>query len=313
MNKNKILLSIIVPFYNVEEYIEDCIRSMYNQDIPIENYEVICINDCSPDNSVEIIRKLQKEYDNIVLIEHTKNKRQGGARNTGLRCAKGEYIWFVDSDDYIMPNVFNILLNSAMKSSLDVLQFGYTRDNDKLLINDFYKNKILAGEDYLFTDDIDDWYDKINAPWHQIIRKELIVRNNIEFIENIQFEDTDYMLSVFLNANRVQYISVCAYNYRINNNSITLSVNSPIKLSWRINQLVRCEKFINVARSLKGKKLIKEMISNTLSSIRVELKELSFNEKRIYLNNLTSEVGKCRKYMTWRTWIAIKYGITYFI
>ena len=104
-------LSFIVPFYNVEPYIEECIRSLYNQDIPWAEYEVICVDDCSPDGSRAIVERLQKAYPTLRLLKTPENLRQGGARNMGLDVAQGKYIWFVDSDDYIMPNCLKYMLN----------------------------------------------------------------------------------------------------------------------------------------------------------------------------------------------------------
>lgn len=307
------LLSIIVPIYNVEQYIEECLYSLYNQDISIEEYEIICVNDCSPDRSVDIVKRMQKIYSNLTLIEHTENKRQGGARNTGLKHAQGEYIWFVDSDDFIMPNVLSVLLNNARMYSLDILQFDYIRGSGKHDIKKIYNDQIQTGEEYLFNEISEDWYEKINGPWHQLIRKELLINNNIKYIENIQYEDTDFMLSVFLSATKVQYMPICAYNYRVNENSVTMSEISPIKLAWRINQIIRCVKFVDITKSNQGKTQIIKMISNTLSIIRIEVKKLSFVEKIKYINNISSDLRRCKVYMTWRTWLAIKYGITIFI
>lgn len=94
-------LSIIIPFYNVKQYIAQCLDSVYRQDIPEEEYEVICVNDASPDHSRDIVLEYQKRHKNLVLIEHEHNKKLGAARNTGRSIARGKYIWNVDSDDYI--------------------------------------------------------------------------------------------------------------------------------------------------------------------------------------------------------------------
>ncbi len=118
-------LSFIVPFYNVELYIEECIRSLYVQDIPWEEYEVICVDDCSLDGSRTIVERLQEEYPTLKLLTTPENLRQGGARNMGLDVAQGRYIWFVDSDDYICPNILDRLLNVIDTNSLDILQFDY--------------------------------------------------------------------------------------------------------------------------------------------------------------------------------------------
>ena len=103
-------LSIIIPFYNVEQYIAQCLDSVYDQDIPENEYEVICVNDASPDASVDIVKRYQKEHSNLILIEHDRNKKLGAARNTGRKVAIGKYIWNVDSDDKIAPNCLNNLL-----------------------------------------------------------------------------------------------------------------------------------------------------------------------------------------------------------
>ena len=126
----KVFLSIIVPFFNVEKYIKECIHSLYSQDIPSDNYEVILVNDCSPDNSREIVVELQKEYPTLTLIDHDKNKKLGGARNSGLKVAKGDYIWFVDSDDFLKPNILNNLLEISYQNNLDVLHFDYYQYNE---------------------------------------------------------------------------------------------------------------------------------------------------------------------------------------
>lgn len=84
---------------------------MFEQDIHESEYEVICVNDCSPDKLTDVILDYQKLHSNLILIEHEVNRRQGGARNSGMRVAKGKYIWFVDSDDYIERNCFYKLIN----------------------------------------------------------------------------------------------------------------------------------------------------------------------------------------------------------
>ena len=87
---------------------------MYNQDIPEEEYEVICVNDASPDNSREIVKEYQKKHKNLILVEHEVNKKLGAARNTGRSVAKGKYIWNVDSDDMIAPNCLKKMLHRSL-------------------------------------------------------------------------------------------------------------------------------------------------------------------------------------------------------
>ena len=119
-----IKLSIIVPIYNVEKYIEECIRSLYSQDIPLEEYEVICVDDCSPDQSASIVERLQKEYPTLKLIRHKRNKKLGGARNTGIKVADGKYIMFVDSDDMLKPDCLKQLINEMETGHDDFIHFN---------------------------------------------------------------------------------------------------------------------------------------------------------------------------------------------
>jgi len=111
----------------LEKYIAECLDSVYNQDIPETEYEVICVNDCSPDNSRAIVLEYQKKHSNLRLIEHETNKMLGGARNTGLRAAQGEYIWFVDSDDFVGENIISCLLKYSNDNKLDILNFNYAK------------------------------------------------------------------------------------------------------------------------------------------------------------------------------------------
>ena len=304
-------LSIIVPFYNVELYIEECIRSLYNQDFPLEEYEVICVDDCSPDGSRDIVEQLQREYTNLKLICHNENKKLGGARNTGLRIAQGQYIWFVDSDDYIYPNVLRTLLDTAEKNTLDILQFENTREKRKKQAYPLQLSQISKGESYLFEYQ-NNWSDKIGGAWKQLFRTEFIKDSQLEFIENTMYEDTDYLLHAFLLAGRVQHISLYVYHYRINQESITLASVSPITLAWQINLVVRCLKCIDIAQTSIAKYSIAKMVSRILSYQRANIKMFSWMEKKVFAKHLVN-LDKCRAYTSWRTWLALRYGITWFI
>ena len=104
MEETKIKISFILPFYGVERYIGKCLESIYQQDIPEDQYEVICINDCSPDDSEKVVLQYAEKHANLQLIKHDVNKKLGAARNTGLKAARGKYVWFIDTDDYIKEN-----------------------------------------------------------------------------------------------------------------------------------------------------------------------------------------------------------------
>lgn len=117
-------LSIIVPAYKVAQYIEKCLRTLENQDIPKTDFEIIVTNDGSPDKGVEIVESLQKEFANIILINQ-QNQGVSIARNVAIARAKGKYILPIDPDDYIIENTFARILNKAENEQLDILQLGY--------------------------------------------------------------------------------------------------------------------------------------------------------------------------------------------
>jgi glycosyltransferase involved in cell wall biosynthesis len=118
------LLSVVIPVFNVESFIERCIRSLENQDIPHNEYEVICVNDGSPDNSREVITRLGDEYNNIILVDQM-NQGVSVARNVGLEKARGQYVLFIDPDDYVMENSFNGILKEIIEFKAQMVIPGY--------------------------------------------------------------------------------------------------------------------------------------------------------------------------------------------
>lgn len=147
-----ILISIIIPFYNVEKYISQCLDSVVNQDLPLSEYEIICVNDASPDHSRDIVFEYMKKYPNISLIEHKHNKKLGAARNTRRSIAQGKYIWNVDSDDIIEHNCLKRLISICERDNLDVLRIGHgllNNSNETAQTFRFQDTPVLSGIDFM--------------------------------------------------------------------------------------------------------------------------------------------------------------------
>ena len=123
-------LSFIIPIFNLEGYIEDCIHSLLNQNIPHSEYEIICVNDGSTDTTLEILQKLASSFSNIVIIDR-ENQGVSVARNIGMAYAKGEYIWFVDGDDLIVSNCLKQLLSFMDEESLSLIRLGLKLVNEQ--------------------------------------------------------------------------------------------------------------------------------------------------------------------------------------
>ena len=220
----KPILSFILPCYNVENYIGACLDSLFAQDIPEEEYEVICVNDCSSDCTEKIIRNYQEKYSIIRLFNHTMNKTAGGARNTGLENALGKYVWFVDPDDIIEPNVVRHLLNHCITGDLDILMFNHreiNKDGNELSVKStFINSEVYSGLTY-----INRFFEKklamISIVWLEIFKVDFLKKNMINFPEIIFGEDTLFVWRSIILAKRVQSIEEICYVYRYNDFSIS--------------------------------------------------------------------------------------------
>lgn len=218
-------LSFIVPVYNVEKYIGACLDSLYAQDIPEEEYEVICVDDCSPDNSNSIVREYQKKHTNLVLIEHNENKCLGGARNTGIRAARGQYIWFIDSDDMIKTNCLKHLLGICIASDLDVLLFNFEKVdiNGGLLQSEivFPHSEVFTGHDYALEVMKGALIYNLGFVWRMIFKTSYLKEHNFLFPEHVFWEDTVFMPKALLYAPKLKSIEDSYYLYRTNPASVS--------------------------------------------------------------------------------------------
>lgn len=221
------LISFVIPFYNVEKYIGQCLESIYAQNLAEEDFEVICIDDCSPDNSVQIVSRYQEDYANLRLITHENNKGLGAARNTGLRAAVGKYVWFVDSDDQLAPTVALEFLKICTGHRLDILAFNYSRltsDNNIVQVGKTFSRETNVesgidlirrcyGESYV--------YYLLGYVYIYIYRKDYLIDNNFIFPEGVYWEDTVFCIKALMAAQSVQFLPTIGYYYRVNDNSIS--------------------------------------------------------------------------------------------
>lgn len=220
------LLSIIVPAYNVEKYLSNCIKSLVTQ--KGIDYEIIIVNDGSTDKTSLIAKRLSVEYGNIIKVIEQKNKGLGGARNTGIGIATGKYIAFVDSDDYLMNNAFGIIFQKIGFEEFDLLNFGHKKVYDfNPIIDENSENDImikrmnnLEAIKQFFSDNITSY------SWDKIYKKSLIVDNKIEFTEKTYFEDMRVSYECVMNSKNVIQVSLQAYRYLQRSNSITKSLTS---------------------------------------------------------------------------------------
>ena len=206
---NQAKVSVIIPVYNVEQYLPKCLASIVQQ--TLKDIEIICVNDGSCDNSLKIIEEF-KSKDKRIKIINKENEGLGCARNTGLENANGEYISFIDSDDYIDENFLELLYNEAKENDADVACGGIKRENDGdtyFLIN--YSQTVI-------TDDI---YQKINISkatqfsfvWNKIYKHSFLKENELKFMPKVNFEDLIYTPQIMLKSNILVTVPETFYHY----------------------------------------------------------------------------------------------------
>jgi glycosyltransferase involved in cell wall biosynthesis len=264
-----IRLSIIVPIYNVEKYLAKCLNSLLVQDISSEQYEIIVVNDGSTDNSSSIAELYVNKYPNVTLYSQ-KNKGLGAARNTGIHRAKGNCLFFVDSDDYIRPNSLGQILNCFETKKLDALRFNYEVVNDQYQIikkkknavyNIIYSEKVVDGETFM-TQQLG-WACYV---WVFLFESSFIKNNHFFFNENIYFEDVEWLVRVMMSAKRIQSINQQVYFYLQRTGSITQGIQIENKNKIISDKLYVIDVLKRMSETTSNRKVVlwcKGMISLT--------------------------------------------------
>lgn len=312
-----IRLSIIVPFYNVEPYIEQCIRSLYDQDIPQSEYEVICVDDCGPDGSRAIVERLQQEYPTLRLVVNEENRKLGGARNAGLDVACGEYVWFVDSDDYIAPNCLKRIITEMNDNNLEVLHFESCNFDAERIYepqNIYNDDTIYDGITFALDQSHGSWSSRCPVAWQRVQSRDFLLEHNLRFVEKMMYEDTDLSLYMFTLIKRIKHIDLMAYYYRINPQSITHVNRTGQIMFYKIMQQYRCVRAYMATENEEYKQLIYKYIHSELTMFRKEIKSLSKSERSTYRHLILAQnIRGLKMFCTWRTWLAVKYGIIRFV
>lgn len=262
------ILSIIIPIYKVEKYIERCLISTVKQDIPSSEYEVVCIDDGSPDNSKVIAETFATQHENIKVYSQN-NEGLSSARNTGIGLAKGDYIFFLDSDDWIAENVLGKITLKLGMENPDVLCICSCRSNGTVheKVHFFHDELPLDGPTALSKGL------KPEAPF-SIVKTDYLRRNNFMFYKGIFHEDSELTPRLHYQANKVSFLNDLVYYYFVNDHSIMTTPN-PKRAIDLIN--IVCPHLSEYA-STKVKNEHKVIFDNLIS---------------MYLNNAMAFIQKC--------------------
>ncbi len=260
-------ISFIIPVYNVEKYVAQCITSCLTQDVSLADYELIIVNDGSTDRSLDVIMPFVDKYLNIVVINQS-NQGLSVARNVGAKYAKGEYIWFIDSDDWVENNCLTRMLK-VLKSNLpDILVTDFIEVTNEKNVDRFkYSNKSIncnskktySGYEYLQMNNV-----RITA-WSVVINRNFWQTNNFMFYPGILHEDTELMPKMYAEATKIQYYDAHPYYYRLNRTGSIMATISSKRVS---SYLLIADRLFCYAEELNDKrsKLIYPYICNSLNA-----------------------------------------------
>lgn len=290
------LFSIILPIYNVEKYLCECVDSILNQ--TYKDYEIILVDDGSKDKSPQICDELAHKYDCIKVI-HKKNGGLSDARNVGSKEAIGEYIVYIDSDDYILDKEFLSKLAQKTKTGVDLIFYKYQKYfNETKKLEDCTYTYSLAMSETLYANKIealvkaDAFY---GMAWIKAVKRKLIVENNINFEVGLLGEDMDWNYQVIFNASTIEFIDEPMIAYRQREGSIT----STHALKNLVDFVYILEKWSNrITNDIKDEKLkiaLYGSLAKYYSNLLVVYSRLSDSKKKIYIKRIKN-LGWLLKY-----------------
>jgi glycosyltransferase involved in cell wall biosynthesis len=272
----KIRLSIIIPMYNSQDFIERCIHSCLSQDLSQDEYEIIVVNDGSTDDGSTIVKELISKNKNIKLISQ-ENAGAGMARNIGMKNANGQYVIFVDSDDYINSNTLGSILDQCEKNNLDFCQYlmgDFMQNNNKPVFNyipPFETNRVYSGEDLI----INKGY-LLASSCSAMYSLSFLKGNNLYFLSQTSSEDVAFVVKIDAFARRVMFYNTEVYIYKVRNNSRRHSTDfesikkytlNNIRNSYNVRQAIK----VNKTLSIKAQEFLIKRSNSMLIGQLIEL------------------------------------------
>ena len=296
------IVSIIIPIYNVEQYVRQCMESVIGQTIDHSLLECIVVNDCTPDRSMDIVNEVVGKYKSeggvmsITVLNHEQNRGLSASRNTGMKEATGEFIYFVDSDDYLYPDSLKILLNYHQQEPEADLIMGNHYDE----LNATKHHKIDNAETIRYKNLLFIGKTKKISAWNSLVRRKLLVDNNIEFIEGIYFEDNVFNYQLIPAIKFAVVAPEITYFYRKNAKGIMLAapkekvekvVNDYRLILTLFLENLNCNCYVGKSIAILDKSMVLTDIINHNVNILYNLdcvnKQLKALRKRVVLSHLS--------------------------
>lgn len=278
-------ISIIIPVYNVEKYLNQCLESIYKLDL--SNKEIILINDGSTDNSLNILKEYKEKYSEKTILISQENKGLSEARNIGVRSSSGKYILFIDSDDFVDYKILENFLKEGLYYKEDILMGNSSNYYGDRIIKDFYPDRLKnIGEKkgLFFLEERIKRKCFYLGVWRNLYKKEFLLKNNLFFEKGILHEDNLFTPIAFCLAEKVRYSQKYFYFYRqTNSTSITKSKNK----KRYVDLLIIIEKLLQFSKEQK--------ISNRyFNRIIIGMYLMIVNNGKIKDNRLFNEIKKLK-------------------
>lgn len=328
MNNSKKNISVIMPIYNTEQYLREAINSILNNDL--SNIELILINDGSQDNSEAICLEYTSKYENIIYHKQ-ENSGQGVARNVGLNIARGNYIYFMDSDDYIEEGALDKLLNMAVEEDLEAIFFDAVLFYDSEINQDerlLFPNKKKYQRDLSFGvyntgQDLLSEFTNQNqytpSPCLYFIKREIIVNNGLKFPEGIIHEDEYFMISLLLHLKKCKHINERLFYRRVREGSTMTTKNNSKSMEGYATVILLLDKRINdsIFTNNYNRQMYLKLLYSFYSAFLKFYNNIDDNEKlqKKELIDETLRVVKNKyRYFNWRGFIStINYPLFLFL
>lgn len=273
-------VSVIVPFYNVENYIDKCIQSIINQSL--KDIEIILVNDGSEDGSEKIAKGYLEKYPDKIIYVEKENGGLGDARNYGMPYANGKYIAFVDSDDYIEPNMYEEMLKTAEQENSDMVECDFWWE---------YPNKTVEDVGVIYKGKHEALVKARVVAWNKLIKKEIVDKYDIKFPKRYKYEDVEFFYKLNPYLNKISFVKKPFIHYVQRNNSLSNSQNERTKeifyvldnvikyykengiyeeykneLEYVYTRFLLCSSFLRMVK-IKDKKIRKEVLKQTWENL----------------------------------------------
>ena len=278
-------ISVIIPVYKVEKFIEKCVESVLKQ--TFSNFEVILVDDCSPDNSIAIAQKTIASYNrsdiSFLYIAHQCNLGQSAARNTGIKHAAGDYLFFLDSDDYISSTCLEVLYASCAEFNSDMAvgenYIIYPDHSDYINAGNEITNVVYGSDNVLMAFLHNQWY---NTAWNKLIFRSFILDNQLFFSEGYIFEDGLWTFKIATKLNSLSIVREPTYNYVIHDNSTMSDAAHTADYGLKLMKIMPLFKDYILKEGLKRHTSISHWYFMHLVVITSELEKFNILDKQTF-------------------------------